>query len=271
MTSLLTDKALEKESILVALLQEYGSIAIAYSGGVDSAYLADTAHEALGPQARLIIADSPSIPRSELDEARDLAAERQWNLDVLQTEEFEREDYLKNDGTRCYHCRVELFTKMRAYAAEAGVRYLAYGANSDDLLDPTRLGHQAAREFEVVAPLQEAELTKEEIRALSGRRGLPTADKASFACLASRVPKGTRVSLDALGQVERVEEALKAEGFHQYRARHHGDLVRIEVDPSELPRLFEEALRARVTAACIAAGYKHTAVDLAGYRTGSTA
>lgn len=271
MTQDVSDKAREKEAILLALLQDYGSIAIAYSGGVDSAYLSDAAHEALGANARLIIADSPSIPREELREARALAAERRWTLDVIETSEFEREEYLKNDGTRCYHCRVELFTKMREYAARTGVRYLAYGANSDDLLDPTRLGHQAAREFEVVAPLQEADLTKDEIRELSARRGLPTADKASFACLASRVPKGTRVSLEALSQVERVEEALKAEGFHQYRARHHGDVVRIEVDAAELPRMLDEAVRGRVTTACAAAGYKHTAVDLAGYRTGSTA
>jgi len=262
---------LKKEAKLRALLAGYETLGVAYSGGVDSSYLSDVASETLGPNVRILLADSASVPRSEVEEATDLANARGWNFEIITTNEFENEDYVKNDGTRCYHCRAELFTKMQAYANNNGIRSLAYGAIVDDLLDPTRLGHKAAQEYKVVAPLQEADLTKDDIRQLSARRNLPTSDKASFACLASRVPVGTRVEISILAKVEAAEEAMKALGFHQYRARHHGEVCRLEIDPSDFPKLFEGDIRARLVAGVQEAGYKHVALDLAGYRTGSTA
>jgi len=265
-TAELGSAILAKEERLLALLHGYGSLAVAYSGGVDSTYLADVAHQALAEGATLILADSPSLPRAEFDEAVALAQARGWNLTVIETAEFEREDYLKNDGTRCYVCRSELFTKMQAYAQTNGIRVMAYGAIMDDLLDPTRLGTKAAAEHQVVAPLQAAELAKSEIRALSRQRGLPTWEKASFACLASRFPVGTRVTREEVMQVERAEDVLRNMGFRQYRARHHGDLCRVELDPAEIERLLDPALRAMLDRELKALGYRHVALDLAGYR-----
>jgi uncharacterized protein len=226
-----------KEDRLREVLRGYESVAVAFSGGVDSAYLSDVAHEVLGHEAAIVLADSASIPRSEVTEARALAAARGWNFSIIATREFENDAYLANDGTRCYHCRAELFTTMQAWAAEQGVTTMAYGAIMDDLLDPTRLGAKAAAEHRVAAPLQQAGLNKAEIRALSAARGLPTAEKASFACLSSRFPVGTRVTREGVSQVERAEEVLKNMGFRQYRARHHGELCRIEIDPADFARL----------------------------------
>jgi len=266
-----TETLARKEAGLRQLIGEYGPMAIAYSGGVDSSYLAAVAHDVLGEAARLVLADSPSIPRSEVRDACALAEARAWPLTVIQTQEFDNEAFLRNDGTRCYFCKSELFARMDAFAQRAGVQVLAYGEIADDAQDPTRLGSQAAREYRVVAPLAEAGLYKEEIRALSRQRGLPTAEKASFACLSSRFPKGTRVDIDAMRQVEAAEEVLRAEGFRQYRARHHGDLCRIECDPADISKLAEPEVRTRIVQGVQAAGYRHVTLDLAGYRTGSTA
>lgn len=261
----------EKEHRLKALLSGYGSLAVAYSGGVDSTYLADVAHETLGSKAVMVLADSPSIPRSEVSEATRIAGERGWNLKIIQTKEFENEQYLKNDGRRCYFCKSELFGQMRRFAAENDVAVLAYGAIVDDLLDPTRLGAVAAAEYRVVAPLQEAGLSKEDIRHLSRVRGLSTSEKPSFACLASRFPTGTRVSLSEVSKVERAEEVLRSAGFHQFRARHHGDICRIEVELSDLPRLLDDRVREALVREITGIGYRFVTLDLAGYRTGSTA
>ncbi len=261
----------EKEARLQALLAEYGTLAIAYSGGVDSAYLSCVAHEVLGDQARLILADSPSIPRAEVREACELAESRGWNLTVVQTTEFENEDFLKNDGTRCYHCKTELFTQMDAYAQAHGITVLAYGEITEDQLDPTRLGAKAAREHAVVAPLALAGLEKEEIRRLSRVRELPTWNKASFACLSSRFPTGTRVVPEEVRKVEAAEEVLKALGFHQYRARHHDAVCRVEVDPVDIPKMLDPTIRQAVVDGITEAGYRYVTLDLAGYRTGSTA
>ena len=219
----------------------------------------------------MVLADSPSIPRSEVTEATSIANERGWNLEIIRTSEFDNEAYLKNDGRRCYFCKTELFEKMKSYAVEKGVAVLAYGAIADDLLDPTRLGAVAAKEHAVVAPLQEAGMAKADIRELSRRRGLPTADKASFACLSSRFPTGMRVTVEAVTQVEKAEEVLRAAGFHQFRARHHGDICRIEIDLNDLPKLLDGAVRQRVVADIKAVGYRFVTLDLSGYRTGSTA
>jgi uncharacterized protein len=260
-----------KEDALRAQLAAYGRLAVAYSGGVDSSYLAAIAHEVLGDGLTTILADSPSIPRREVAEAEALATARGWTFVKLATTEFENEAYLKNDGHRCYFCKGELFTQMNRYAEEHGIQVLAFGEITDDQLDPTRLGAQAAREHAVVAPLAAVGLTKEEIRRLSKRMGLPTWAKASFACLSSRFPTGTRVDIDEMQKVEAAEEVLKAEGLHQFRARHHGDLVRIEIEPRDFARLFDPAVRERLLSAIRKAGYRHITVDLAGYRTGSTA
>ncbi len=271
MNDVLLETALAKEVTLKALLEAYGSMVVAYSGGVDSTYLADVAHETLGAHARLVLADSPSIPRSEFDEAKALAAARGWNLTVIETDEFSVEEFLRNDARRCYICKGELFKQMTAFARTEGIARMAYGETADDLADPTRLGKLAAQEYEAVAPLLEAGMLKDEIRLLSLRRGLPTWNKASFACLASRFPKGTRLTVEALARVERAEELLKGMGFHQYRARHHGDICRIEVDPAELPKLVEPEVRETLLRELQAAGYRYVTIDLAGYRTGSTA
>ncbi len=270
-SAVLETQALEKEARLKAMLVEYPSVAVAYSGGVDSAYLSDVAHEVLGEKASMIIADSPSIPRSELKEAVGLAEARKWQLIVINTTEFDNEKYLANDGRRCYFCRSELFKRMKDYADVNTVEVLAYGAMADDQFDPTRLGAMAAKEYQIVAPLQDADLGKDEIRFLSKRRNLPTAAKASFACLASRFPTGTKVTLEDIQKVEAAEECLKAFGFYQYRARHHGDLCRIELEPEDLEKILEPATRQKVTEGIKAAGYKFVALDLDGYRMGSVA
>lgn len=262
---------LAKETRLLELLSGYGAIAVAYSGGVDSSYLSDVAHEALGRQARILLADSPSVPRSEVAEAAELAHRRGWNFEIIHTDEFENEAYLKNDGTRCYHCRSELFAKMSEYARKSGIRIMAYGEITDDLADTTRLGAKAAKEYSVVAPLVEAGLSKAEIRALSERRNLPTHDKPSFACLSSRFPVGTRVNVEDLRKVELAEEVLKRLGFGQYRARHHGDTCRVEIDPDDFAKLIEPGVRETLVREITAAGYRYVTLDLAGYRTGSTA
>lgn len=265
------DKALEKEAVLLSNLAACGSMAVAYSGGVDSTYLADVAHEALGAKAHIVLADSPSIPREELAEASALAQARGWNFQVITTTEFENEEYLKNDGRRCYFCKSELFARMDAYASEHGIAVLAYGEIADDALDPTRLGTKAAREYRVAAPLAEAGLGKEEIRPLSQRRGLPTWDKASFACLSSRFPKGERIDLQNMLKVERAEQLLKQLGFRQYRARHHGEICRVEVDPADFERAVAPDLRQQIVDALKRLGYRYVVLDLSGYRTGSTA
>ena len=263
------DLAETKEARLKNILGGYQSLAVAYSGGVDSAYLSDIAHEVLGDSCDMILADSPSLPRSEFAEATQLAEARGWNIIVIHTDEFQNEDYLKNDGRRCYFCRSELFRKMKDYATLNKIDVLAYGAMADDAFDPTRLGVLAAAEYEIVAPLQAAELGKEEIRHLSRRRDLPTSDKAAFACLSSRFPKGTRVTLEDIEKVEAAEEILKAQGFYQYRARHHGDICRIEIDPGDLEKLLDSEVRDRIVQGITAAGYKHVTLDLAGYQTPS--
>ncbi|MDZ4860183.1 MAG: ATP-dependent sacrificial sulfur transferase LarE [Candidatus Hydrogenedentes bacterium] len=260
-----------KEAKLIALLSEYGALAVAYSGGVDSTYLSDVANDVLGANARILLADSPSVPRSEVAEASDLAHLRGWNFEIIHTSEFDNDAYLSNDGTRCYHCRSELFATMSAYAEKTGIAIMAYGEIVDDLTDTTRLGAKAAKEYRVVAPLVDAGLTKAEIRALSVNRNLPTHDKPSFACLSSRFPVGTRVTVEDLKKVECAEEVLKRYGFKQYRARHHGDTCRIEIDPHDIPKLVDDAIRQAIVREVTAAGYKFVTLDLSGYRTGSTA
>lgn len=260
-----------KEAELKKILGAYPSLAVAYSGGVDSAYLADVAHEVLGNRADMVLADSASLPRSEFAEASALANGRGWNFVVINTQEFDNEEYLKNDGRRCYFCKSELFRRMREYAEQKQVTNLAYGAMADDAFDPTRLGALAATEHKIVAPLQVAKLGKAEIRHLSRQRGLPTSEKASFACLSSRFPKGTRVTLEDIRKVEAAEEVLRKHGFHQFRARHHGDTCRIEIDPADMAKFADPATREDIVSGIKAAGYAHVTLDLAGYKDANAA
>jgi len=263
--------ALKKEAALKELLAGYGGLVVAYSGGVDSTYLAAVAYEVLRDKLRLVIADSPSIPRSELKEATALAGKMGWQLDVIKTREFEDPEFLKNERDRCYICKGELFGCMRRYAEEHSVPVLAYGETADDLADATRVGKIAAQEKGVVAPLLEVGLVKEEIRELSRRRDLPTWNKASFACLSSRFPTGRKLTVDELARVERAEEVLKNLGFHQYRARHHGTICRIEIDLKDLDKMLSDDVRNTLVRELKKAGYRHVTLDLAGYRTGGGA
>jgi pyridinium-3,5-biscarboxylic acid mononucleotide sulfurtransferase len=271
MTQTISDSALAKENHLLHLFKTYGEVLIAYSGGVDSTYIADVACEALGEKAHLVIADSPSIPRQELVDAVALAEERHWRLIVIETGEFEDEAFLQNDKMRCYYCKGALFKTMRGYADENNIPVIIYGETADDGFDATRVGKQAAREGNAKAPLAEVGFTKDEIRERSRVRNLPTWNKPSFACLASRVPTGTSISPAILHKIERAEALLRSLGCRQYRARHHDTICRIEVAEADFALLVKEDIRAKLVEAIKGLGYRYVTLDLAGYRTGSTA
>jgi uncharacterized protein len=259
---------------LQSLLRSYGSCLIAYSGGVDSVLLAFVAHQTLGGKSLAVLADSPSLPRRELDEAVAIAARFSIPLRVVQTKEFENPAYLANPDNRCYFCKHELFTRLAPLAREEHFAVIAYGENASDLGD-FRPGAQAAGEFQVRAPLKEAGLTKAEIRALSAQFGLPTADKPQMACLSSRVPFGEAVTPEKLSMIERAENVLRDLGFHDLRVRHHEmaaqgrPLARIEVGGEEMPKFLGDGAGARVAEALKKIGYAHVTLDLQGYRRGS--
>lgn len=264
--------AVEKLQKLRELLRSYGSCLVAYSGGVDSVFLALVAHQELGPRALAAIADSPSLPRRELQEALDVAAEFKFPVRVVHTAEFDNEQYLANPTNRCYFCKHELFTELAPLARAEGFAVIAYGENASDVGDH-RPGAVAAGEFKVRAPLKEAGLTKQEIREYSVELGLPTADKPQLACLSSRIPYGEPVNEDKLRMIEQAEYVLRDRGFYDVRVRHHelknGHLARIEIGANEIPRLLANELFAEVSVGIKLAGYTHVTLDLEGYRRGS--
>ena len=271
----------EKYEKLRSLLSSYGSCLVAYSGGVDSVFLARVAHEVLGNKSLAAIADSPSLPRRELEEALALGKQFQFPVRVVHTAEFGNPQYLSNPNNRCYFCKHELFSELAPLAKGEGFAVIAYGENASDVGD-YRPGAKAAAEFEVRAPLKEAGLTKSEIRDLSAQLGLPTADKPQMACLSSRIPYGEPVTEQKLSMIERAENVLRDLGFHDVRVRHHElraavstspqattHLARIEVGPKELPRFVENGLSIRVADELKKLGYHHVTLDLQGYRRGS--
>jgi uncharacterized protein len=265
-----SDSKLEQ---LRELIRSFGSCVVAYSGGVDSVFLARVARDVLGDKSLAVIADSASLPRRELAEALEIAEKFQIPVRVVKTDEFNNTEYLANPTNRCYFCKHELFTELEPLAKAEGFAVIAYGENASDVGD-FRPGAQAAKEFQVRAPLKEVGMTKAEIRELSAQLGLPTADKPQMACLSSRIPYGEAVTPEKLRMIEEAEVVLRDLGFHDVRVRHHElkllALARIEVGPGEMAKLMADDAAGRVAASLKQIGYAHVTLDLQGYRRGST-
>jgi uncharacterized protein len=257
-----------KRAVLDALLRGLGRVLIAYSGGVDSAFLAWAAHQSLGTGMLAVIADSPSLARTHLADAIAFAQECAIPLEVVVTGELERPEYARNDPSRCFHCKDELFTVMEDFRRARGFDTIAYGVNWDDQGD-FRPGQLAAEQHRVAAPLRDAGLTKQDIRELARSAGLRVWDKPASACLSSRIEYGRPVTRAALEVVERGEDALRGLGFRQFRVRHHGDIVRIEIARDEMPRALAPEMAAEFARIFKALGFKFVTLDLEGFRSGS--
>jgi len=258
----------QKDTRLRQSLAVSGRLLVAYSGGVDSAFLAWTAHQVLGDQMLAVIADSASLARTHLEEALAFAREHGIPVEVVETRELENPDYSRNDAMRCFHCKDELFTVLEQYCAAHAYDAVAYGVNADDQGD-FRPGQQAARQHWVLTPLLDASLGKNEIRELTRQAGLRVWDKPASACLSSRIEYGRAVTPEALQAVEHGEDALRALGFQQFRVRHHGEIVRIEIARDELPRALNTDMARQLTAIFKKLGFKFVTLDLEGFRSGS--
>jgi uncharacterized protein len=257
-----------KHALLDSHIRALGRTLVAYSGGVDSAFLAWSAHQVLGADMLAAIADSPSLARAQLADAIAFAREQGIPLEIIATAEFERPEYTRNDGARCFHCKDELFTVMHDLCQRRGFNSIAYGVNLDDQGD-FRPGQIAAARHRIAAPLLEAGLTKQDIRALARDAGLRIWDKPASACLSSRIEYGREVTPAILSVVEQGEDALRSLGFRQFRVRHHGDIVRIEIAADEMPRALAPEMAAEFTRIFKALGFKFVTLDLEGFRSGS--
>lgn len=263
-----TKMQLEKLEGLKRYLKELGSVAVAFSSGVDSTFLLKVAHDVLGNQAIAVTATSVSFPERELNEAKDFCENEGIRQFICESEELEIEGFCQNPKNRCYLCKHELFEKIGALAEEEGIAFVVEGSNMDDLGD-YRPGLQAVAELGVKSPLRACQLSKQDIRTLSKYLGLPTWEKQSFACLASRFVYGETITEEKLGMVDKAEQLLLDLGFHQVRVRIHGTIARIEIDPEEFAQLINIQVRSRIVASFKEYGFSYVAMDLLGYRTGS--
>jgi uncharacterized protein len=263
-----SDSLNSKADRLRHILAARGRLLVAYSGGVDSAFLAWTAHQVIGERMRAVIADSPSLARTHLEDALAFAREQGIPAAVIETHELENPAYSRNDAMRCFHCKDELFTVMEQYRRAHSFDVIAYGVNTDDQGD-FRPGQQAAIQHEISAPLLEAGLGKADIRELARQAGLRVWDKPASACLSSRIEYGRPVTAQTLSIVEQGEEALRGLGFHQFRVRHHGEIARIEIAREEMPRALTAQMAGEFTRVFKALGFKFVTLDMEGFRSGS--
>jgi pyridinium-3,5-biscarboxylic acid mononucleotide sulfurtransferase len=260
--------AAKKLLALEARLKELGKLMVAYSGGVDSAFLAATAHRVLGEKMLAVLADSASLARRDMEQACEFARSLEMPLQVVTTEELDNPEYARNDANRCFHCKDELFATMKTLGGKLDFKSIAYGMNADDTKD-YRPGQRAAKEHEVLAPLAEVGLTKVEVRALAKAAGYPLWDRPAAPCLSSRVEYGRTVTREVLEQVEKAEESMRQLGFRELRVRHHGELARVEIARTELPRALSMEMLDRITAAVKQAGFQYVTLDCTGFRSGS--